>query len=337
MFSASKGTSLSSWGLAAGRAAQKYGLADSRDLFREYGIFNYNTSSPYERFPVEKMQHIWKYISQESNDENIGYQVFRFLNPSSFFHLSFALYASQSIRELLHKLVRYKKYLSEQVNFTLEETEDTISFIIHDQRVIQSNLCADVVFCYITQAIRDLSFENISPQQLFLKTKPERTPQQYIDFLNCPVFFGAKDDRICYGRPQADQLFNTADPIFSQHHNQAVEEYLQKLDLNEKVRHRVELMILASLSEGDISINAVADKLNMSVRSLQRHLSNEGNSYQTILEDTRKTLASTYAQDTSLSVTQIAYLLGFAETGNFSKAFKRWNGISFSEYRNLNK
>ena len=89
-------------------------------------------------------------------------------------------------------------------------------------------------------------------------------------------------------------------------------------------------------SAGDfINIKQVAEQLCMSERTLRRRLSNEDTSFQHVLEEIKDLLAKKYLRQTSLSIADIAHILGYAETVNFRRAFKRWNGNIPSEYRKM--
>jgi AraC-like DNA-binding protein len=59
----------------------------------------------------------------------------------------------------------------------------------------------------------------------------------------------------------------------------------------------------------------------------------EGLSYRDILESTRRSLAENYLRDNRHSIAQIAYLLGFSDQSNFSRAFKRWTSMSPKQYQ----
>ena len=59
---------------------------------------------------------------------------------------------------------------------------------------------------------------------------------------------------------------------------------------------------------------------------MQRKLKAQGMSFRKLLDDTRRQLAEQYLKDSTLSVSEIAYLLGFAEVSSFSRAFRRWTG-----------
>lgn len=81
------------------------------------------------------------------------------------------------------------------------------------------------------------------------------------------------------------------------------------------------------------SLDGSAANLGMSGRSLRRRLAEAGLTYQRVLDDSRAELAGDYLRETSFSIEEIAGLLGFSEPTNFSKAFRKWTGMSASEFR----
>jgi AraC-like DNA-binding protein len=80
-------------------------------------------------------------------------------------------------------------------------------------------------------------------------------------------------------------------------------------------------------------IDYVAEKLNMTSRTLRRKLCSENSSYQDILAEVRYELAREYLTTSTLPLEEISILLGYSAPGNFSNAFKRWHGSSPREFR----
>ena len=70
----------------------------------------------------------------------------------------------------------------------------------------------------------------------------------------------------------------------------------------------------------------VAAKLHMSARKLARQLLAERLTFSKVLRELRATLAHRYLADKDLSVSQIAWLLGYKETAAFTHAFRGWTG-----------
>lgn len=98
-------------------------------------------------------------------------------------------------------------------------------------------------------------------------------------------------------------------------------------------RQEVEQAIEPLLGAGEVSIDKVAGTLGMSRQTLYRRLKAEGVTFEEILDAKRRSLAIRYLGLHRLSVKAVAYKLGFSEPAAFSRAFKRWTGVSPSEFR----
>ena len=77
----------------------------------------------------------------------------------------------------------------------------------------------------------------------------------------------------------------------------------------------------------------MASRLGLSVRTLHRRLAEQGQHYQRIVDDVRRTLAIEFLQKTSLPVEEIAGRVGFSEASNFRKAFRKWTGHAPAHFR----
>ena len=111
-----------------------------------------------------------------------------------------------------------------------------------------------------------------------------------------------------------------------------VEDYLDTLDPN-KVASQVRRLLIQLLPSGNVNQDVVANQLNRSKSTLQRQLKTEGLSYRDVLEDTQRSLAENYLNERKHAHAQIAYLLGFSDQSNFSRAFKRWTSLSPKQYQ----
>jgi AraC-like DNA-binding protein len=98
-------------------------------------------------------------------------------------------------------------------------------------------------------------------------------------------------------------------------------------------RVAVENAIVPLLPHGKVHAAEIARKLGLSQRTSARRLSSEGLSFSQVLEDLRSDLAKQYLSDQSLSVSRIAWLLGYQEVSAFTHAFKRWTGKTPREVR----
>lgn len=119
--------------------------------------------------------------------------------------------------------------------------------------------------------------------------------------------------------------------VLARNNDQVAVTYLARLE-SASLSSRVLAALVQGLPDGPPSKAAVARQLGMSPRNLQRHLAEEGTSYKSLLNDARVDLARNYVREGRLSVTEIAFVLGFADTSTFSRAFKRWTRKSPRQY-----
>jgi AraC-like DNA-binding protein len=104
---------------------------------------------------------------------------------------------------------------------------------------------------------------------------------------------------------------------------------LEELQASRTTRGRVEALILPLLHKGDaIGKDYVAKELGVSGQTLYRKLKAEGVGFEQLLDELRHRLAVHYLDGRKVSVSETAYLVGFADASAFSRAFKRWTGRS---------
>jgi AraC-like DNA-binding protein len=109
---------------------------------------------------------------------------------------------------------------------------------------------------------------------------------------------------------------------------------VERLSNRTGVALEVQRVLVARVTGGDTKIESVASQLTMSARTLQRRLTEEGVSYQELLDGARKQAAEQYLSESSLAIGEVAYLVGFSEPAAFHRAFKRWFGLTPERFRN---
>jgi AraC-like DNA-binding protein len=119
----------------------------------------------------------------------------------------------------------------------------------------------------------------------------------------------------------------SADPHLSEILLRYCEETLSsRRKASSSFRVKVENAIAPVLPHGKPKATTIADKLNVSQRTLARRLGEEDTNFAEILDEMRCELAVRYLEDPKLSISQIAWLLGFREVAAFTHAFRRWTG-----------
>jgi AraC-like DNA-binding protein len=108
---------------------------------------------------------------------------------------------------------------------------------------------------------------------------------------------------------------------------------LAEVDASATTAERVHASLLELLPSGRTSVQAVAKKLGISARTLQRRLQEERTTFQEVLDGTREELARHYLKRTALTGSEISFLLGFEDPNSFVRAFHEWTGITPEQLR----
>jgi AraC-like DNA-binding protein len=156
---------------------------------------------------------------------------------------------------------------------------------------------------------------------------------EYAAYFGCPVEFDSEDNALLFPDAILDfPIIHRDDGLRAVMESRATAA-LRELDGNQRITHRASAVIRERLSRGVPSMSEVGRALGLSDRTLRRRLQEEGQSFQALLSDIRKELALAYLQDPTLTLLDIALLLGYSDQSAFSTAFSSWTGKSPSSAR----
>lgn len=116
------------------------------------------------------------------------------------------------------------------------------------------------------------------------------------------------------------------DPAMRQLMDRLAQQQLLTLTRTDDPLVRARRLIAQRLGDGELELSHVASALHVSPRTFQRKLQEHGESFTQLVDGVRKEMAERYLEDASLSLTDIAFLLGYSEQSAFARAYKRWTG-----------
>jgi AraC-like DNA-binding protein len=174
--------------------------------------------------------------------------------------------------------------------------------------------------------------DSFCPSRILFQHSEPANVHAYYEYFRCELAFDADVTKLVMPVSVADEPLPGFNPQIVQQMDQMIIDYLAKLDRND-VLGRARAAILKLLPSGEVSLESVANALNISARTLTRKLNDEGESFKNLLAKTRRDLSEKYIMDKSLTLTEISFLLGFSEASSFSRAYKSWTGRSPSLHR----
>jgi AraC-like DNA-binding protein len=325
-------TTIASYVQAFASALDSRGI-DPQSVFDAAGISVQTSSDPLKRISEIEVARLFQESIAATGDPYFGIAVGKRMQPGNLHALGFGLLSSSSLRDFYNRISNYYHVVTQSADFySYEQGEQSVLAA----KNVASSVCWETRDAWLTMMVRFLRFlyqRDIDPVWIEMsRPMPEQGAQPYQDYFNCPVRFGCSEERIAMNSSLMDDPVPGASPDMAQHNDQIVMQYLEKMDRNDIV-NRVRRHIIEDLASGKLSKQAVADKMHMSPRNLQLKLAGENTTFQDTLDTTRRNLATGYMQQSHLAITEIAYLLGFSDASNFTRAFRRWFGQSPRAYR----
>ena len=319
-------STLSSWALLIFRALAARG-ADADGLFRRAGMDPDGMRDPNSRYPVAGIQRLWALSVTAAGDPCFGLEVARLWHPTTFHALGYSALASETLRDALLRIVRYSRVVSTGASLELRDNGAEVVVTLSGrprreqavQASVEAGLASIVILC------REALGGTIDPLKVTLTRTHPGCAESLRAFFNCPVEVNAGSDCVAFRAPDLDARLPTANQVLERVNEQVLTHYMARLESSE-LAVRVQSRLIQQLPAGEVDQMAIARSLNVSLRSMQRKLKEEGTSFRRLVDETRRQLAEQYLKDSTLVVSEIAYLLGFVEVSSFSRAFRRWTG-----------
>jgi len=306
---------------------------DPQAIFDKCGVSLQTTTDPMLRLTNAEISRLFKASVEASGDPSFGLLVGQTMHPGNLHALGYALMASTSLRDYAQRLCNYYKIVSQSAEIRIEE--DANEFLIVTQ-VLSDDICWETHDAFISLQVRFIRFiynPAFNPLRVeLMRPEPSTDIKKYSDYFNCEIRFDCPEVVIALAPDLVDKPLPGASKELAQMHDQTSMQYLKRIE-KQDIINRVRTMIVEELSSSAITKQRVADKLCMSPRSLQMKLAAKDTSFQEILDSTRESLALSYMEQSAISITEAAYLLGFSDVSNFTRAFKRWTSKSPREFR----
>jgi AraC-like DNA-binding protein len=194
----------------------------------------------------------------------------------------------------------------------------------------QARLYAVLIYLKVFQLVLGQAWQPIA---IHLEVSPSKSLINIKMFADTQIVFAQPSSAIIFPRSLlSSPLQQPATPHTAAY--QSDYETLQSSAPSPNFLESLRQLLRSLLRDGYPDIDLVAEIAGMSPRSLQRRLAENDLSYSHLVEKVRFEMAVDLLQDADIKLIEISAELGYADAANFTRAFKRWAGISPREFRN---
>jgi len=246
---------------------------------------------------------------------------------------------SKTVKQALEYCCQFANLGCSALPMQLIEESSTYKLTMTPQRLWQEQSplavrhTAEGMLAFTIREFHALLLQQHFPQQIHLPWKRPTNTSELERVLSCLIKFEQNDIAVFFEKEHIESKIVTSDynllRILVAHAEEKSAQLAQELGFAAQVKQSV----IALVKPAFPTIDQVAGHLNLSPRTLQRKLQDEGATYKRLLDDLRMEFAVGYLKRPELSIGEIAYLLNYADTSSFTRSFKRRTGKSPKDYR----
>ncbi len=319
------------------RAAEASGV-DTTPLFDQAGLSRQILDTDDGRINGEQFQHFIHLLYEQTQNPILGLETGDFVQPGSYSVLGYITMSCATLGEAVARIAPYEKLVGDMGTTSLAVKGEDITLVWscnYTDPTVRPHLVDNVFASWVNYARWLADDQEASPSSVKLRRRSPGAELEnaYRDRWRCPVTFGADEDSITFKKSLLDTRLRQPDPLLRKTLEAHALSQLASLDtdsdLTSRVRHSIQQQLMHGITRQDM----VAEDLGMTSRTLQRKLSQEGVSYQRLLDEVRQQMAEDYLANTEMAIPDIALRLGYSETTSFHRKFKAVKGMTPGEFR----
>jgi AraC-like DNA-binding protein len=247
-------------------------------------------------------------------------------------HIGTLGYLTLTCRTLGEAMLAYQRYES------LFYGQDMVEVLGQDELILvrwpgensTGELADSVAIAALISFLRRQVAKPSTPAQVSFAFKAPSVAVQYAFevFFDCPVQFGQPYTCVAFPARFMGIALPHSDPSMRNLLDRQAQAMLLALPESDNFDRALQQAMVRLMPEAKVSLAHLAAELHMSARTLQRRLADRQLTWRKLLDLTREQLARHYLSDLSLTLADIALLLGFSEHSAFSRAYRRWTGTT---------
>ena len=283
------------------------------------------------RLPMPLQDSLWRYLEAHNRPE-LGLDIGAAMQPQYFDTMGFLLLSSPSLSVAVNSLVNYSPLIGEGGRFSKSHTQQGWQLCYHSLFTDAVAMRIEAIFASIAVGAGWVVGKKIKPVSVSFTHEQQTDITRYQQvFGSNPIRFKQKHNAIIYSDTDWHTRQRDVNPaIQSQILALARQQLSQLQPQKQSITHEVTTLLT---NQPWLTRAQMATSLAVSERTLSRKLNKEGTSYQAVAQSVRKQLALTQAVKPDVTQASLAHYLGYCDESAFSKAFKRWTGLGFREYR----
>jgi AraC-like DNA-binding protein len=298
------------------------------------GIELADLGNPEARVPHTAVVRALEEAVRVFDDATLGLRAGQLADHGDYDVLEYAARSAPSFGDAMAVMARYMRIMHEAIDATISvEGPHAIWRVRVTDGVRQPPAINDnIVSAAIAFSRRNVSVY-VPPVEVHLIHPKPSYADEYERILETTARFGMPSNAVVMRKERLEVPMLRANSDLSAAFEAQARRVLESMKQKEDIVARVREEAASELRTGPANMKKTARRLGFGVATLRRKLENEGTTFSAIVDDLRRELAEEHLGHGDLSISEIAFLLGFSDVRAFGRAFRRWTGSSPSEFR----
>ncbi|MFN4170017.1 MAG: AraC family transcriptional regulator [Pannonibacter phragmitetus] len=300
-----------------------------QEFIAKYGITRTQLSDPYSVLPLGRYVTLFEAAAVHLKDPDLGLKLAMRVQPADMGPMGVLFSLSPSIAAGFQRLASHVMALQSGTQSNMFEVNGDLvwTYRLQDPVMWPRRQDAEYTLAACAQLVRSCFSPEWKPLEVHFEHAESANPQLLQRIFRAPVLYRQASNRIIMGRDDATRIYRSEDrelvTILEHHLADLIgDESDESQTMTDRIRNRISLY----LGQKPVTLTALAAELNMSARSLQRRLAEEGTSLRDLVREHRIQLAANQLTQKDARVTQIAHSLGYADGTVFWRAYRGWKG-----------
>lgn len=308
---------------------------DFDSLIARAGITRADIADPDNEIPLNAVATLLANAAAESGDACLGLHYAESYPPGAAGVLGYMLLNSKSIRAAVQGLVRYVALHLDPIEISYQESDGQGHLTWRYPPTFTAPRTHYTIWAMavIVIRLRSAGGPNWMPVGVEFEHRELPCRDEVLRLLGPNVRYDCPANTLHIRESILNKSFEDADARLFDIIRKLGERMLADRRKSNDIVEQTRMAIVAQLDTGEITLEDVAARMDLSVRVLQSRLAAADASFDTVLQETRRDMAETLLRDTDLPLTEIAFLLGFSEHSAFTRAAGKWFGAPPRQHR----
>jgi AraC-like DNA-binding protein len=315
--------------------ARRLGL-DPFALLRKARIRPEDLVDPETRIAASAVIRLVDETARRSRCSSIGLLMAEPRGFASLGPISLLLQHCQTVRDAVEALVRHQRMLGDLLHHTLDDDGETATVRVELLPGYSTGPVTEFAVSMLVRSLREMSRERWQAESVHFRHAAPPQLQGYRQHFGCRVEFDSDFDGFRCASASLDIANPAANEVMARHAERCLELFAAQQAAT-SVADQVRQSILHLAGRCSVTMESVADGLDLHPRMLQRLLEKEGTTFAALLNETRRELAVRYLATSGHSVTDVGLMLGYSTLSSFSRWFTQEFGRSPAVWRNAQR